>query len=934
MLRKLLLISCSALLVACTAHSQLNADHTEHKPLAMRADLRHFSLANGLQVYLLPRAQAGVEMRLLVNSGSLQEDEKQLGFAHFTEHMAFKGTTHFPGTTGFKQLESLGMKLGSHVNAATSLNTTTYQISLPNANPVQIKTGLQILSDWAFHMTFDAAEFDKERPVIVEEWRLRQGIGFRINNQLEQLRYYGSRYAQRDPIGDMQIVKQGDIEDAKRYYHTWYQPQRMALVVVGNFNQGDALADIKQLFEVAANSEPVLDDPHWQEFSEQKSLLLKTIFDAEQGSRIVQFSLQRTLDAPLNSRQGQYHDLLDALWLSILNQRFSTIVDNGLITSVSANSQGSMLDHKRAQQLMIAHPKGNDYQGALDIIFTEVQRLAQMPVSQAELEQARNALLARLSQQAASEQRYEHSYLARQITHALELNMPILTKRQELDLSYQLLRKVKPEDLQSYFARYLQTASPRIAVIGPDSDATSFNAAQAKQLWQQAQQSQLGPFNLKTQAIQLAVAAPAAGEIISSHALPVSKTEEWQLSNQMRVLVKTDPQLKDNIQISLRIPGGSSLETAQNQGLLQWALQLPEASGYGNYSARELALFNKQQQISLRPYSELLFHGFRGEAPVEQLDTLLSLLHLKITAPQFSGEKLEQQKQAMALAISKTPVERVFLDHINQQSYVNGQRMVVNPQGPWLHFNAQQLAQTNQMVLAQPADMTLVIAGAVNPQQVKDSVKRWMASIPAQSNQRLFWMDPKITPKLSSFSQTYPLASSDKSMISLQYAAPATWSQQQVLGLNLLDTIVSQRLRLNLRERASGIYSLSFSQMLTKLPSSYYSARLNFTAAPERADELIKIAQQTLEQIKQQGISEKELAEAKNIWLTEHGQAQDSAVYWAEALAQVATDDQQYQRLLQEPQLIQNINREQLNILARQWLGENEKIFKLTPAKP
>ncbi|WP_368868684.1 M16 family metallopeptidase [Proteus penneri] len=929
MYRKLLIVSVSLSLLGCAASTP---NQNDKSTLLLRPDVRHFTLDNGLDVYLLQRPQSGVEMRLLVKSGSVQEDEKQLGFSHFTEHMAFKGTTHFPGTTGFKQLESLGMKLGSHVNAVTSLNATTYKLSLPNANPIQIKTGLKILSDWAFEMTFDPIEFDKERPVIVEEWRLRQGIGFRINRQLEELRYYGSRYLDRDPIGDLEIVKHGDVKDAKRYYDTWYQPERMALVLVGNFNQGDAIADIKQLFNAKNSENKGIDDPAWHNFIDHKDLLVKTIFDKEQGSRILQFTLQRTLPAPLNSRQGQYEDLMDSLWLSILNQRFSTIVDNGLIASISANTQGAMLDARRSQQLMIAHPKGNDYQGALDILFTEVQRLASVPVTQEELDNARNAMLKRLSQQAAGEERYEHDYLANQITTAIELEMPIQTKKQALNLSYQLINKVTPETLSAYFSQYLKQSSPRVAVIGPDNDASLFNATKAAQRWQEIRQSNPGAFTLKTQAVVLDIKPKLTGSIVSTQSLPIEKTQQWTLSNNVKVIVKNDSYLKDNIQVSLRIPGGSSLETNQSLGMVQWALKLPEVSGYGNYNARELALFTKQHQISLRPYSELLFHGFRGEAPIDELETLLTLMHLKVTSPQFNGEKLEQQKQAMALGLSKTPVERTFLDNINKESYQNGERLVVSPQGTWKQFTAQQLQQTNQMILGQPADMTLVISGPVNLNQVKPLVERWIASLPIRSEQRLFWADPAINPKLTSFSKTYPIASSDKSMISIQYAAPAQWSQQRVLALNLLDTVISQRLRLNLREKAGGIYSLGFSEMLTKVPTSYYTGRLNFTASPERADELITLARKVVNEVKQSGITDKELQEAKNIWLTENSQVNDSASYWTEALAQVATDDQQYQRLLTDPAMIKTLTVNDINQVARQWLGENEKVFKLTPA--
>lgn len=928
MYRKLLIVSVSLSLFGC----QANLVHPNDKnALPSRPDLQHFTLDNGLEVYLLQRPQTGVEMRLLVKSGSVQEDEKQLGFAHFTEHMAFKGTTHFPGTSGFKQLESLGMKLGSHVNASTSLNATTYKLSLPNANPTQIKTGLTILSDWAFEMTFDPAEFDKERPVIVEEWRLRQGIGFRINQQLEALRYYGSRYLSRDPIGDLNIVKQGDIKDAKRYYDTWYQPERMALVLVGNFNQGDVIAEINQRFNVKKNDKPTIDDPNWHHFIDHKDLLVKTIFDKEQGSRILQFTLQRTLPVPLNSGQGQYIDLMDSLWLSILNQRFSTIVDNGIVPAISANTQGAMLDKRRSQQLMIAHPKENDYQGALDTLFTEIQRLATVPVSQQELDDARNALLKSLSQQAAGETGYEHNYLANKLTDAIELDMPIQTKKQALNLSYQLINKVTPDTLTDYFAEYLNHASPRVAVIGPESDAKLFSPTKTTERWNEIRQTKLGEFNLKTQAIELDIKPTTTGSIVSTQSLPIEKTQQWQLSNHIKVIIKNDGQLKDNIYLSLRIPGGHSLETSQNLGMVQWALKLPEISGYGRYNAQELALFTKQHHIKLSPYSELLFHGFNGSASAEELETLLKLMYLKVTSPQFSGEKLEQQKRAMALSIANNPVERTFLDNINQESYQNGSRLVITKNGPWQQFSAQQLQQTNQLLLGQPQDMTLVISGNVTINQLKPLIERWVATLPTQTSQRLNWADPAINPKLTSLSKTYPIASSDKSMVSLQYAAPAQWSQPQLLALNLLDTIVSQRLRLNLRERAGGIYALGFSQTLTKLPTSYYIGRLNFTTSPERTDELIALAQKVINEIKQSGVTEKELQEAKNIWLTEYKETVDSALYWTEALAQVATDDQQYQRLQAEAAIINVLSVQDINKIAHHWLGENEKVFKLIP---
>lgn len=934
MLRKFIVLTlCGIALTGCVPNtSTLPASGAENQNslLPVRNNLQHFTLDNGLQVYLLPRSQPGVELRLLVKSGSVQENEQQLGLAHFTEHMAFKGTLHFPGTTGFRQLEQQGFKLGSHVNAATSLNSTLYQLSLPEATPSQVSTGLQIMSDWASNLSFDQQAFDTERPVIIEEWRLRQGVGFRINDSLEKLRYHGSRYAERNPIGSLDIVRKAPIEQAIQYYKTWYQPQRMVLVLMGDFNASAVHKEIDTLFSSPRVSAPSTDDPDWKKFNHTTQMLVQPIFDKEQGQRFIQFALQKDIAAPLNTRQGQYDDLLDSLWLAILNQRFSVLVDNGVLPSISINEQGSMLDNRRLQQLMIVHPKGDDYSGATQVLFTELQRLATEPVTQQELETVRQAILKKLSQQAATEQRYGNDYLAGQLTTALQFDMPMWNKRQQLDTTYQLIKNVKPQDVQQHVAKFLTLASPRLALIGPDSDAVKVNSDKFASQWQQTRETSPGPFTSRSQSISLQLPSPAKGSVIAQKTLPVEKTEQWQLSNGINVIVKADKNLKDDVQLKLQLPGGRSLETRHTAGLTDWALKLPETSGYGQYSARELALLAKQNQITLRPYSELLTHGFRAKTPVDSLGTTLQLLYLKLTAPQFSGDKLEQQKQAFALSQSKVPVERTFLDSINKESYNNGELLVINPQGGWRNFTAQQLQQANRQLLTSTADMTLVISGAINTRELKPLLEQWVGSLPAKNGQ-LAWQDQGITPKMSTMSHHYPISSSDKSMVSMQFSAPAQWTQKDQLALQLLDSIVSQRLRSELREKASGIYALSFSQMLVKKPTPYYSARLNFTTSPQRTEELSQIAQTTLRKIHQVGISEKELKEAKNMWVTENSQGIDSSGYWTEALAQIAADDAQYQRLNQENSIISQLTVDDINKLTKEYVGKNQKVFTMTP---
>ncbi|WP_227727195.1 M16 family metallopeptidase [Yersinia proxima] len=904
----------------------------QQQTLPVRADLQHFTLGNGMQVYLLPRDQPGVELRLLVNSGSLQESEQQRGLAHFVEHMAFKGTRHFPGTSSFKSLEKQGITLGSHVNAVTSLNATTYKLSLPNADEKQLTLGLRILSDWAQGISFEPAAFDKERQVIVEEWRLRQGVGFRINQALEQLRYHGSRYAERDPIGLLDVVRQAPVSEAVNYYQQWYQPQRMALVVVGQFKVNDLRKQINELFAIPVPEKLAKDDASWSKFAPQPGLMLSTVFDAEQGTRIIQLALQRDLAAPLNSDNGQWRDLLDTLWLTIFNQRLSLLVDNDLLSVASINQQGALLDNRRIQHLMIARPQGSDYNGTLRQLFTELQRMATAPVSEAELNAARQQILIKLSQQAASESRYQHGYLADNITTAIEFDLPMLNKQQQLAMTKTWLEAIGPQHVQAQVAELLQEGSARLALIGPDSDKSLVDNQQLATMWNSIRQSAPGPFTLKPKPVTLTVTPPPAGKIVQRQTLPIPDTQLWTLSNGIRVIVKANDRLKDDVQLSLRIPGGRSLEDDSRVGEVNWAMRLPEVSGYSQYNPRQLAQLGKQSEVAVAPYDEMLFHGLRGSAPADKLEPLLQLLYLKITAPQFSAEKLAQQKQSFGLELEKQPVERRFLDSITQAGYQHGDRLLVTATGPWRNFTVAGLEQRHRQLFSATQDMTVALSGALDEKRLQPLVEKWLGSLP-RSEQRLHWRDLEIKPLNQAMSHDYPLASSPKTMVSMQFSAEANWSQPNLLALQLLDKIVTLRLRYDMREQASGIYTLGFSQLLAKLPQPYYLARLNFTSAPERSQEMVQMAQKVLQQIATAGVTQSELDKAKKAWWIEQDASRTSASYWTDALAQVASDDGNFALLAQEEQQVKAVTLEQVNALAAQWLGRNPKVFSLSPTK-
>src|SRR5256712_5390182 len=196
-------------------------------------------LPNGVRYYVRAnrKPEKRGELRLVVKAGSVLETDDQQGLAHFVEHMAFNGTQHFPKDSIVSFIESLGMRFGADLNAYTSFDETVYMLQVPTDKPEVMDKALLVLEDWAHNVSFDNAEIDKERGVVMEEWRLRRGAGARTTDKLFPILLKGSRYADRIPIGKTEILQNFKPETLKKFYADWYRPDLIAVVAVGDFDK-------------------------------------------------------------------------------------------------------------------------------------------------------------------------------------------------------------------------------------------------------------------------------------------------------------------------------------------------------------------------------------------------------------------------------------------------------------------------------------------------------------------------------------------------------------------------------------------------------------------------------------------------------------------------------------------------------------------------
>src|SRR5499427_9052581 len=237
----------SVLAQSSTARTQkFAADAT----LPLDTAIKTGTLPNGLKFYIRKngRPEKRVSMRLAVKAGSLEENDDQLGLAHLIEHMAFNGSEHFKSGEVFSYFERVGARLGPHVNASTSFDETIYMLDLPTDQGDVVPKGLTALADFAGGLTFDPKEVDKERGVVIEEWRGGLGAGSRIRDKQIPIIFYNSRYAARLPIGKPEIIRSAPVARLRAFYDTWYRPERMAVVAVGDIDPASMEASIRTTF--------------------------------------------------------------------------------------------------------------------------------------------------------------------------------------------------------------------------------------------------------------------------------------------------------------------------------------------------------------------------------------------------------------------------------------------------------------------------------------------------------------------------------------------------------------------------------------------------------------------------------------------------------------------------------------------------------------
>lgn len=815
-------------------------------------------LSNGLTYYLRKNVEPKnrAELRLVVNAGSILESDQQLGLAHFVEHMAFNGTKNFKKQELVDFLEKSGVNFGADLNAYTSFDETVYELQVPTDSIQVFKKAMQILEDWAHQVSFEPVEIDKERGVIVEEWRLGRGADARLRDKFFPVILKGSQYAKRLPIGTKESIEKSPYSELTKFYKDWYRPDLQAVIVVGDIDIAETEKMIKDHFgKIPAAKTP---KPRTKfgvpAFPETRASILT---DAEQPYNVVQVYYLRPEIKASKTEKEYRASLVRNLFNQMISSRLEEIAQKPEAPFLfGSSSYGSFIGDKDAFSLIAVAKTAKDIEASIKTLLTENERVKQYGFAQTELDRVVKSTLSRM----------ENMYNERDKTKSVELlqeyvrnylkdeSIPGIEKEFEMHQKY--LPTIQLSEVNTLIKDWITTENRSVVITAPEKEKADLVTADQVTALLNKPIGKLDAYVDKVTKGALLPVEPTAGKVVSDKKYPSIETTEWTLSNGAKVILKPTQFKNDDVQFSAISWGGSSLYDDKDYVNAANASVIASIGGIGDFDIqalqKELAGKNCFVSTSVANYMQ----GLNGNSTTKDLETAFQWLHGYFVAPRKDANMFEVIKQQMKVQLAnkdKDPTS-VFADSVN---YIMGN---YHPRRkPFSMETMQQLELDRAFEIykerfSNAGQFTFTFVGNFDLEKIKPLVEKYIASLPS-TNQKEQWKDVGIRYPKGVVSKVIRKGKEPKASVRLAFTGEVTEiSDLDEVQVVQLTKALAIKLREVLREDAGGVYGVGVGGGFNREPVNSYGITIQFGCAPENVDKLIALVMEEIKNTKNNGV--------------------------------------------------------------------------------
>jgi len=922
---------CSLIILLSFFSAGLIAQINLTQPIPIDPSVKLGKLPNGLTYYIQKnvKPEKKMELRLVVNAGSILEDPDQRGLAHFMEHMNFNGSKHFPKNELVDYLQKVGVKFGADLNAYTSFDETVYILPISSDDPDIVEKGFTVLEDWAGNNLLDKTEIDKERGVVLEESRLSKGAQERMSRQYFPRLFNGSKYAERLPIGKDSILKTFSPVTLERFYKQWYRPDLMAVVVVGDIDPAEAEKKIKAHFSGFKN--PVAEKPRPSIIPIQTRTKpdAMVVTDEETTNTVLQVynfvKPAKKVKTWADYRESTMRELVN----SLINARLQELTQKENPPFVYGYTGMDQFIRGYEAFISFAVLGNNTTEQAIDALLAETERARRFGFLSTELDRAKANLLNEAEKAFHEKDKSQSGMIVwNYVNNYLEGN-PIPGPENRYKFIKQVLPGITLKE-NNDLAKKMPAPTNAFALVTAPSgtkDKLPSNADLEKQIIAAAKQ-QVKAYEEKAVAQNLMEGSGSTGKIVSETKNEKLGTTDLILSNGVTITLKSTTFKNDEIVMDAWRWGGWQRFPLENKDNAKHAAELIGVMGVKDMTPTDLQKFLSGKTVEVFPYLNDHEEGIEGNSSVNDFETFLQLINLYFTQPRKDEALFNSfvSKQKSMTQFLKGNPQYFFADTLTKIVYNNSPWMDQLPKSEeFENLKVDKVMSIYNQIYSNADGMHFTFVGNIDPVKAKPLFEKYLASLPGKATEHVY-KDNGARPIQGVVEANIKKGKEAKSLITLLWSGETEFNREERLTFSALIEALNIKVVEKLREEMSGMYSGGLSGSIQKRPYVHYTINAAIPCGPENVAKLTTALFDIIKNAQQNGVDQKDLDKVKETWKKQYHVNLQSNDAWLTNLSSAFIDQTNPENILDYEKRVDALTVQDLQKAAQKFFNMNNYV--------
>lgn len=895
-------------------------------------EVRMGTLKNGLTYYIRnnEKPEDKVDLRLVIKAGSILETEEQLGLAHFMEHMCFNGTKRFPKNTLVDYLQSIGVKFGQHLNAYTSFDETVYFLPIPADDEEKVNKGFEILEDWAFNTVLTPEEIDKERGVVLEEYRIGLGANKRMMTEYLPKLMYNSRYAERLPIGKKEIIENFTYDKLTSFYEDWYRPNLMSVIVVGDVDVDEMEKKVKKHFTKYKNPKKAKERKHYGVPGHEETFVSIVTDPEATGTNVRVYYKEAEKDTPTKTLADLKENMTEGLFSTMLNNRLNEKANEAnppYTYAYSFKGRTYANDYKAFQSFsMTAEDKQLE---ALQVLMEENARARKFGFTAGELERAKSQMMTRAESSFNERDKKKSSqYVSAYQNHFLN-DSPFMEASYSFDASKKFVPEITLEEVNQKAKELIKKQNTVVILTGPEKEGLTPPTEAEVLALLDLDESTLTPYEDTELAESLIRTPITPGKVIKSTTHEDLGTTTLTLSNGAQVTMMPTDFKNDEILLRAISFGGSNLLENEDFKEVQWAFGGLNEAGVAGMNTNDMKKFMAGKQASLRLSIGQTSETLNGRTRPKDFEFLMEMLYAYFTDLNYDEEAFQTYKEKQNSFFANMSAMPQF--YYQEEFY--GFLMEDNPRfsgilpstEDWEKTSYKKAHEFYQQQFSNAGDFHFFIVGNIEEDEVERLASKYIASLPSNSTQDEM-IDLGYRMKNGEIKKVVKKGTDPKSTVNIMMYGEADYSSEEALAMKALGEVLTIKLIEELRENESGVYGVSANGSMSKMPYASYNFSIQFPCGPENAEQLTASALRELDKIINEGPTTKDLDKFKASQAVDFKEKSKENQFWMSKLVGAYTNQSSPDKVLTYLERVNALIEEDLQKVAKKYLTKDRVI--------